>query len=353
MANALESQLTYPWGEQVPEPGRCIALRPDLLWVRMGLPFALDHINLWLLRDDDATGPGWAIVDCGIVDDSTRANWEAVFASGALQGLPVKRVVVTHFHPDHLGNAAWLCERWQCRLWMSATDFNVGRMASQSTIGMGGESAAAFFAQHGLVDAEAQAKIRARGDYFPRMVPKVPSSFRRLMHGDTLRTADATWGVRAGYGHAPEHLSFADTQRRILIAGDMVLPRISTNVSVVDVEPEADPLRLYLASLAALHDLPDDTLVLPAHGRPFQGLQTRITQLQDHHTERLAELQAALAQAPRSAAEVLNVLFKRPLDLHQTTFAMGEAIAHLNHLWLAGRLRRETGADGVWRFALA
>ncbi len=350
MANAQESALHFPWGENLPAPGTCIELRPGVLWLRMGLPFALDHINLWLLRDDDDSGPGWAIVDCGIADATTRANWEAVFASGVLQGHPVKRVIVTHFHPDHLGNAHWLCERWQCRLWMSATDFHIGRMASQSTVGMGGDAAAAFFASHGMTRPEDLAQIRGRADYFPRMVPQVPASFRRLMDGERFTVGGQVWQARAGHGHSPEHLSFHCAELDLLIAGDMVLPRISTNISVVDIEPEADPLRQYLASLDRLADLPDDTLVLPAHGRPFVGLATRRAQLHAHHAERLAELMAAVADSPKTAAELLPVLFKRKLDLHQTTFAMGEAIAHLNHLWLGGRLQRQAGADGVWRF---
>lgn len=347
MANSQESALDFPCGEQLPDGGALIALQPDLLWLRMRLPFALDHINLWLLRD----GAGWAAVDCGIADAATRALWEQVFAQPLLQGLPLTRVLATHFHPDHLGNAHWLCERFGVRLWMSATDFNVARMASQSTVGMGGEAAAQFFGRHGLIDAESQARIRARGDYYPRMVPQVPASFRRLMDGDRVALGERSWQVIAGYGHAPEHLSFWDAAGGVLIAGDMVLPRISTNVSVVDVEPEADPLRLYLESLARLAHLPDDTLVLPAHGRPFRGLQRRIAQLQQHHAERLAELLAALASGPKTAAELLPVLFRRKLDLHQTTFAMGESIAHLNHLWLQGRIAR-LDANGLYRFAL-
>jgi len=371
MANPQESALHYPLGDALPAPGTTIEIAPGLRWLRMSLPFALDHINLWLLRDRQHGIDGWSIVDCGIDDDTTRASWEHIFEH-ELQGLPVLRVIVTHMHPDHIGLAHWLTERWstaerECRLWISGTDWNAGRMASQSTTGFGGESAARFFARHGLTDPEALARVRARSNYYARLVPKVPGRFRRLMDGMALTAGGAasphTWHCIAGYGHAPEHIALhcaelpwtaeapaAPQRHGVLISGDMVLPRISTNVSVIDIEPEADPLPLYLKSIAALRSLPAPTLVLPSHGKPFTGLHARIGQLQAHHDERLAEVLAACSERPCSAADLLAVLFKRKLDLHQTTFAMGEAIAHLHALQGAGRLAGVAGVDGVQRW---
>ena len=350
--NALEHELNYPLGDALPEPGRTIEVAPGVRWVRMALPFALDHINLWLLRDEIDGQPGWTIVDCGITNDTTREAWEQVFAH-ELDGLPVLRVIVTHMHPDHIGLAHWLTEHWQCRLWISATDFNAARLASTSTTGFGGGSAALFMASHGLADPEAIEKIKARSNYYASMVPKVPERFRRLLDGDVIRIGGHDWVCHVGYGHAPEHMSLHCRALSLLISGDMVLPRISTNVSVIDLEPEANPLPLYLASIERMRALPADTLVLPSHGKPFRGLHARIDQLQAHHDERFAELMTACAAAPRSAADLLSVLFKRKLDLHQTTFAMGESIAHLNALWLAGRLRRRLDDDGIYRFAPA
>ena len=370
MANPGESELHYPFGDAVPEPGAVIEIAPGLRWLRMALPFALDHINLWLLRDRDAEGrDGWAIVDCGISNDATRAAWEQVFAN-ALDGLPVLRVIVTHMHPDHIGLAHWLTERWstperECRLWISATDWNAARLASQSTTGFGGEGAARFFARHGLTDPEALAKVRARSNYYAGMVPRVPERFRRLLDGMTVAVGDQQWQCIVGYGHAPEHIALhgpaidgvpalaePDAPSGVLIAGDMVLPRISTNVSVIDLEPEANPLSLFLASLARLHTLPGGTLVLPSHGKPFIGLRKRIDQLVKHHEERFEDVLTACRQGPQSAADLLGVLFKRQLDLHQTTFAMGESIAHLHALQSLGRLQAVDHGDGVQRFAL-
>jgi glyoxylase-like metal-dependent hydrolase (beta-lactamase superfamily II) len=353
MANADESKLAYPLGDTLPAPGGVIELAPGVRWLRMPLPFALDHINLWLLRDRADDGrEGWAIVDCGVANDATRAAWEQVFARH-LDGLPVLRVIVTHMHPDHIGNAQWLTERWNCRLWISATDWYAARLASQSTTGFGGDDAAAFFAEHGLVDPEAIAKVRGRGGYYASMVPQVPRQYRRLMDGLALRIGDHEWRCIAGHGHAPEHISLHCAELGILISGDMLLPRISTNISVVDLEPEANPLPLFLASIARLRELPEDTLVLPSHGKPFRGVHERVRQLEAHHQRHFDEVVAACRARPCSAADLLPVLFRRALDLHQTTFAMGEAVAHLHALAGAGRLRGHLDADGIRRFSVA
>jgi len=350
--NPNEAELHYPLGDAVPAPGSAIDVAPGVRWLRMGLPFALDHINLWLLRDVHEGIEGWTIVDCGIANDATRAAWEQVFST-RLDGLPVLRLIVTHMHPDHIGLAHWLTERWQCRLWISATDFNAARLASQSTTGFGGERSALFFASHGLTDPDAIAKVRGRSNYYASMVPSVPECYRRLMDGMTLDIGGHAWRCIAGYGHAPEHIALHAPALDVLIAGDMLLPRISTNVSVHDLEPESDPLTQFLTSIKRFDALPATTLVLPSHGKPFTGLHARTRQLHEHHAERLAEVMAACAVRPCHAADLLPVLFKRKLDLHQTTFAMGESIAHLHALWHAGKLLRRAGDDGVWRFAAA
>jgi glyoxylase-like metal-dependent hydrolase (beta-lactamase superfamily II) len=354
--NLLEQQLHYPFGDTLPAAGATLEVAPGVKWIRMALPFALDHINLWLLRDEmddpNRTGAkiqGWTIVDCCISREESKAQWEEIFAT-QLEGLPVLRVIVTHMHPDHIGLAYWLCERWSCRLWISATDYHSARIGSQSTTGFGGESAARFFASHGLVDPEAIEKIRGRASYYPGMVPAVPASYVRIMDGTKIRIGGRDWRCISGYGHAPEHIALHCEEIDTLISGDMVLPRISTNVSVYDLEPEANSLTLFLDSIDKFLALDKDTLVLPSHGKPFRGLHTRIGQLHDHHRDRLAEVMQACEAAPCSAAEILPIMFPRKLDLHQTTFAMGEAVAHLHALWFQGKLERRLGVDGIYRF---
>ena len=355
MQHPHERALNYPLGDALPEPGHTLAVAPGVRWLRMGLPFALDHINLWLLRDVQGGIEGWTVVDCGIDSPDTRARWDRVIAE-ELDGLPVLRVICTHMHPDHIGLAHWLCERFstpdrECRLWISATDWHAARIASHADMAFGGEAAAAFYARHGITDAGTLEQVRGRRGHYGSLVPKVPPRYRRLMDGMVLRIGVHDWHCIAGYGHAPEHIALHAPALNVLISGDMVLPRISTNVSVFGVEPEADPLPLYLDSLTRMKVLPADALVLPSHGKPFTGLHVRIAQLHQHHDERFADVLSACAERPHSAFELLPVLFKRTLDLHQTTFAMGESVAHLHALLGTGRLRAVPGADRVLRFA--
>ncbi|RJF97137.1 MBL fold metallo-hydrolase [Noviherbaspirillum saxi] len=349
--NPLESQLDYAFGDTLPLPGQLHEVAPDVYWLRMGLPFALDHINLWLLRDRDASGDGWTIIDCGISNDATRASWESVFATG-LDGAPVKRVIVTHCHPDHVGLADWLCKRWQAPLWMTTGEYGFARMMSASLPGVDGTAMLPHFQHHGLRDPAILEQLQARRSYYPTLVPAVPQAYRRMQDRQVFRIGAHEWRMITGFGHSPEHAALYCADLKLLISGDMVLPRISTNVSVFAVEPEANPVQQYLDSLQKFSDLPDDTLVLPAHGKPFRGMHIRIGQLTDHHRDRLQEVVAACGSA-QSAADIVPVMFRRPLDAHQMTFALGEALAHLHKLWFDGVLIRKVDENGNVRFQAA
>jgi glyoxylase-like metal-dependent hydrolase (beta-lactamase superfamily II) len=350
--NVLEHQLDYVFGATVPEPGSAHEVAPGIKWLRMPLPFALDHINLWLLRDTLDGRDGWTVIDCGIASDSLKAHWETIFAT-ALDGLPVLRVVVTHFHPDHLGLADWICHggdqrRWNVRVWMTLGEYLMGRVLTASGAedsSAGGEAAARFFARHGLTTPEWIDGIAKRKGYYKRLVPSVPQQYERLRDGETMTIGPRVFRVITGFGHSTEHCALYSDSDHLLISGDMVLPRISTNVSVSEMEPQGDPVGQYLDSLSRYEPLPDDTLTLPSHGKPFRGLHTRIKQLRDHHAARLAEVRDACERAPQSAADIVPIMFRRELDLHQMTFAIGEALAHLHWLWRRGEVERLI--DGV------
>lgn len=353
---SVKEKLIYPLENEQPLPAQLKEVAAGVYWLRMPLPFALDHINLWVLEDELNGQKGWTLIDTGIAKEPVKALWEQVFAQ-QLKGLPVLRVVVTHMHPDHVGLAGWLCERWQVPLYMSLSDYlfsclwTSSARSNEQLGGSGGAAAAAHFARHGLVDEVAQQQVLQRGSYYADLVTPPPSNYRRLMDGDELVIGGKSWKTIVGYGHAPEHMALYCADQDVLISGDMVLPRISTNVSVFDYEPEADPLRLYLQSLTRYLELPSETLVLPSHGRPFVGLHVRIAELQAHHKDRLAEtLEACRAEGGCSAAQLIPVLFKRELDMHQLTFAMGEAIAHLHALYFQKQVERRVNDQGIYQF---
>jgi glyoxylase-like metal-dependent hydrolase (beta-lactamase superfamily II) len=310
----------------------------------MPLPFQLDHINLWLLDDD---GGGCAIVDTGIGNTETRALWERILPR------EVRRVIVTHYHPDHAGNAAWLCRRFGVEMWTTQGEYLTAHAVRSSSAGYTSEAVLSVFKRNGLDPERTAVMAKMRGNNrYAELVPDFPHSYRRIIDGDVLRIGGRDWRAIIGHGHAPEHLSLYSKELNTVIAGDMLLSTISTNVSVWSIDPEGDPLRLFLESLARYRELPEDVLVLPSHGKPFRGAHTRVDQLEEHHRARFSELLKALDQ-PSSANDLLPVLFRRPLDAHQTFFAMGEAIAHLHYLYYAGRARRALGADGVMRYARA
>jgi glyoxylase-like metal-dependent hydrolase (beta-lactamase superfamily II) len=344
--NRPEPLLDYPFAAP-PAPGEVREVAPGVHWLRMPLPFALDHINLWALED----GAGLALVDTGLGDDATRDLWQRVF-DGFVKGRRVTRVIATHLHPDHAGNAGWLTARFRAPLWMSQSDYLMAHAWREDAAGFSIAAMLAHLARHGLAGAPLDGQA-SRGGSYAHSVPDFPRSYRRIMDGDALGIGGRAWRVVMGYGHAPEHASLYCGELGVLISGDMLLPRISTNVSVNQVDPDADPLALFLASLERYtREVEGDPLVLPSHGLPFRGMRTRVGQLEAHHAARLEELEDACA-APKSAADVIGTLFRRRLDVHQTFFAMGEALAHLNYLMYAGRFVRQTDADGVVRFVRA
>ena len=338
-----EPSLQYVFGERVPAPAGLLEVAPGVHWLRMPLPFALDHINLWLLEDE----AGWTLVDCGLNHEATLPLWEQLFAE-RLGGRPIQRLVVTHYHADHVGLAGWHQRRWNAPLWMTEGEYLTALALYYETPGHHRGAMFDLFRQHGLDEARIEG-MKAFAGAYTRLIAELPHTFRRIMPDERITIGGRQWRVLTGYGHAPEHASLYCDALGVMIAGDMVLPRISTNISVRPVEPEGDPLARFLESLERFAALPHDTLVLPSHGLPFCGMRARIAQLQRHHADRLAELRAACSE-PRCARELVPVLFRRTLDDRAWYFAMGECIAHLNCLMHAGAVERIRGADGVLRF---
>jgi len=265
-------------------------------------------------------------------------------------GRPVKDIVVTHYHPDHLGSAHWLQQRTGAPMWMTTSEFLSGHAAHDDTAGFDRPTGIDFFARNGLDVSRFPEKLRT-GNGYRRGVPSIPGTYRRMMDGDRIAIGGHDWQVITVFGHAPEHAALYCASRNVLISGDQVLPRITTNVGVWGNQPESNPLALFLSSLGKFSHLPGDALVLPSHDRVFTGLHARIAQLHAHHDERLARLLEGCNGI--TAFEAIPLLFKRQLDDHQLMFAMGEAIAHLHYLHARGRVRREEDGAGTRRYAAA
>ncbi|MBK1665319.1 MBL fold metallo-hydrolase [Rhodospirillum rubrum] len=338
----MGDDLDFPFATP-PAAGEAITVAPGVLWLRMPLPFALDHINLWAVED----GEGWTLIDTGVADDTTRALWSHVL-EGPLGGRPVKRLICTHFHPDHMGLAGWLTDRFEVALWATLGEWTYGRMLALESDETVGAVSKAFYHRAGVDDRGLELVAR-RGNSFAKRVVPPPPTVRRIIDGEEIAIGGRSWRVIVGRGHAPEHAALWCPQAGVLISGDQVLPRISPNISVWPSEPDADPLSGFLESLGRFAPLPAETLVLPSHGRPFRGLHARIEALAAHHGDRLAEVEAACRDRALSAQDLLGVIFKRPLDANTVFFALGEALAHAHWLEGQGRLRRGE-VDGVVRF---
>lgn len=339
-SSRTERGLTYPF-EGAPSAGEAIAVASGVLWLRLSLPMALNHINLYAIEDGD----GWAVVDAGLATDLSREGWATALA-GVLGGRPVTRVICTHMHPDHIGLAGWLCEQFDAPLLMSRTEYVTARMLlADEALGppAGAES---FYRAAGWLD-EQVARWRDGYGGFSRMVQDFPRDYRRVQDGDVLSIGGEDWRVVVGEGHSPEHVCLWREKDNVFIAGDQILPRISSNISIWPTEPEADPLGDWLRSLAALKDrLPDDLLVLPAHGEPFYGVTLRLEALIRGHETALKRLEKTL-RAPCRAVDAFGALFARPVGDAVLGMATGEALAHLNYLERQGRVRRVRDGEGV------
>jgi len=338
-----KAPLIYPF--EAPPTGRRVEVAPGVLWMRMPLPYALDHINVWGLDDGAA---GWALVDTGTRTDAVAAAWREQFA-GAPDNRPLSRIFVTHMHPDHVGMAGWLTRKFGVRLWMSRLEYLACRVMQSDTGREAPPDAIAFYRRAGWNDAAIES-YRARFGNFGRHIHALPESFRRLHDGERITIGAHEWRVIVGNGHSPEHACLHCPALQVLISGDQVLPRISSNVSVNPMEPDADPMADWLQSLDKLQrEVDDDVLVLPSHNDCFRGLHRRIDALRRGQHVALDRLRRRLDE-PRRAIDVFPALFGRAIDPADTALlgmATGESLACLNHLVHRGEVTVRADADGV------
>ena len=339
--------LTYPLGRRVPGAGELVEIAPGIGWARLPVPGSLGHINVWALED----GEGVALVDTGLDIPPAREAWEALF-TGPLAGRTVTRIIVTHMHPDHVGLAGWLCGRFGVRLWMTRGEWLFARALSLDARPAPPPEAQAYQRAAGWSEERLATAAAKPWDFFAKAVSPVPLGIVRMQDGDVVPIGAHTWRVVVGSGHSPEHACLVDEEGGVMIAGDQVLPRITSNVSLSLSEPEGDPLGDWLASIARLRELPAGLLVLPSHGEPFTGLHTRLGALADGHARLLDSLHRHLAE-PRRAVDCFRILFGRAIDDSVYGLATGEALAHLRHLEVQGRATRQVREGVHWFSASA
>jgi glyoxylase-like metal-dependent hydrolase (beta-lactamase superfamily II) len=335
-------RIEYP-AIDIPQPGEFAYVAPGIYWLRIPMPMDLNHINLWLLED----GAGWTLIDSGLNADMCRETWMQL-ETKLLGDRPLKRIFITHFHPDHVGLARWLQDRHGAVAWMSARGSNIVQTFLREPSVDEIQSANAFMRSHGYADTSALARFFS-GKMYRSSVSGVPIVEHAPCDGEQMIIGAESWHVYETNGHAEGHQCLHDAARRILISGDQVLPTISANISFGPRSEDANPLASYLASLERLGALDERTLVLPSHGKPFYGLKARALDLIAHHREHLATIVAACSE-PKTAFEMVPLLFKRRLIGSHWMFAMGEAIAHAEYLAQAGELERKVEADGLVRY---
>ncbi|WP_248298243.1 MBL fold metallo-hydrolase [Tabrizicola sp. YIM 78059] len=336
----MTDSILHPF-DAPPREGEAIEVAPGIMWLRLPLPMALDHVNIHALDD----GEGWTIIDAGLSSKRSKAIWQRILA-GPLAGKPVTRLILTHHHPDHVGLAGWFQSRG-AELWASRTAWLYARMLTLDVQDRPSPEALTFYRRAGLSETELAKRAGERPFNFADVVDPMPLGFMRLTEGQRLRAGGRDWTVRIGQGHAPDHATLWSDDG-IVLGGDQLLPGISANIGVYPTEPEADPLTEWLASCRAFQaHASDDQLVLPGHKLPFTGLPFRLTQMIGNHESALARLLDHLA-TPRTATDCFLPLFRREIGAAEFSLALVESVAHLNCLMRRGLVTRGLTETGAW-----
>ncbi|MYD42285.1 MAG: MBL fold metallo-hydrolase [Gammaproteobacteria bacterium] len=350
--------LDYPHAEHPPS-ATTVEVAESVRWLTMPMAGSLTHINLYLLEDYD----GWFVLDTGLATQQTRELWFEIF-DNHLEGKPIKGVICTHMHPDHVGQAGMITDKFRVPFYMTRAEYYQARsMFSGYSSYSSNWQSQEFYERSGIDTSfferagqewrrrmpSAQEQQNARKKNSEPNYAVFPVGFRRLQEGDVLTIGGHDWLVMIGSGHSPEHACLFCKSLKVLISGDQILPIITSNVSVHATEPEANPLKAWMDSHDRFLDLPEDTFVLPAHNLPFYGVRQRLRALINHHEDRMLAIEEHCT-TPQTARALLPVLFKRELDARQMMMALGEAIAHCHLLLHRNRLERKLDDDGVYRY---
>jgi glyoxylase-like metal-dependent hydrolase (beta-lactamase superfamily II) len=323
-----------------PRAGELVDIADGLLWAQLPLPFALDHVNIYFLEDDG----GFAAVDTGIGDEKTKQAWR-VLLDGPLRGKDITRLILTHHHPDHMGLAGWLVEQLGVPIHMTETEFLFAQHLGHNAQAVDVEGYRDFYRRHGMEERYADVIVN-QGHQYKRMITGLPWNYRQLNDGEVLSIGGRMVEILTGGGHSSNQAMLFSRDEGIFLSADQVLPKITPNIGVLAISPEADPLGLYLRSLSRIREqIPNDVLVLPGHKQPFTELYRRIDELENHHEVRCRVVEKACREQPLSAAEVRPLLFNRDLDPHTLSFAFSETLAHMNMMAREGRIAWESDGE--------
>lgn len=328
----------------VPPPGEAVEIAPGLLWARLPLPFRLNHVNVWLLEEDD----GWTVIDTGCATPAIFSAWEQLLA-GPMRGRPVVRVVATHGHVDHIGLSGWMVERFDAEFVGTFGEWMWARVSHTKGFSGADEVHRRFLVGHGFEATVAERMVRSRSRFIDLSTP-LPGAIAEIRDGDAVRLGGRDWTVMVTRGHAFEHASFHCAADGILIAGDHLLPKISPVIAVYEMTPKADPLADYFASFPQFDAVPDSTLVLPSHGLPYRGIHQRVAELREHHDRRL-DATSGLLRRPSNALDLSKAMFPHIEGPENIGFALGETLAHVNYLLHKGVVDEER--DGAGRAVYA
>ncbi len=341
--NSVSRGIRYPF-ETPPAAGSAVEVAPGVLWLRLPLPMALDHVNVYAFDEGD----GWTIVDTGFDTGKTRRIWDQLLA-GPLGGKPVSRVIGTHYHPDHIGLAGWFMDQG-ANLTTTRTAWLMARMLTLDVQERPTPETLAYYIRSGMDPQEYDLRKAERPFNFADCVYPIPVGYTRIKAGDVIEIGGRVWDVHTGDGHAPEHAVFFSRDDNLVIGGDQLLPSISANLGVYAAEPEANPVAEWINSCSYFQDFArDDQLVLGGHKLPFTGLPLRLRQMIENHDGALERLVSHLA-VPQRGGDCFAPLFKRSIGRGEYGLALVETIAHLNHLQQAGRAKRWLDADGAYRW---
>ena len=334
----MQSLVNYIKGDELPSATTPIEISEGILWFRFPMPIALDHINIYLLEDND----GWVLIDTGMADPVSIETWEIILKKYTAKR-PIIRIIGTHFHPDHVGLAGWLLDRIDAEFWMSQIEWLSARQAYLDAEEVSLVNMRKFYDLAGLGTSEKNLYYEIGNDY-REMVSPIPSVYKRIEKETIFLIGGRTWQPIFGSGHSPDHVTLYNKKDQIVLGGDMLLPRITPIIAVWWQEPDGNPLDGYLKFLEGIEVATEETIVLPAHDLPYKGLLTRIKDLIQHHQNRL-EITFECCSETVTASCIMKALFRRDLDAFQTRFAIGETIAHINYLLHKKEISRHLSQD--------